>query len=528
MKPFLYRNAEINNREVIVILAMIKSNIEKEDINLGIMTLNRAFCSNNNFCNSMIKYMKMKLANFIIEKNKLINIGELITYKILPKKFFNKDLTQFIYKRYLDNQINMMQTDPDYFIFLIIPFAFSTNIKLYVNEGFGKTQLIHDNSPLQNQLTIELIYSDQKYQIAYTSSYFKSYFNDLSYDIFDKFNYNENDIVQLFCNDLSCEECKKEAKSIIFPKIKKDTNICQNCLIENINQVLVNRIKYFTKENFEYPEYYTRDIELTESKNNEDNILKLSLPEFKYLYGESSTIKSQLIYLMTNSCLVCGNIFNLEDDFLKMTCGCKICKNCVGNFISKDTNEKIILSNFEKMKSQIKPSICACGNPFDIDYAIISLYNDQELEQYKIKANERLINFCTKYCMKCGISNKKNNKGNYINIEIIKDNENKDYNCCEEKHTLCRKCFKNLSQLIQDKIKKGEFDKNSEDYSIDCIICNRKHIIKIPKKLKKLIEFEQEGNKDDDDSSSNDNNKDKIPRKRRKKDKDDNACCKIY
>ena len=531
VKPFHYRNAEIKTNEVLIILGMIKSNIEKDDINLAIMTLNRAFCSNNNFCNSMIKYMKMKLANFIIENNKLFDIGELITYKILPKKYFNKELTIFNYKSYLDNRINMMQTDPDFFVFLITPFALLANLKLYVNEGFGKIQLIHDNSPLKNSLTIELIYSEQQYKIAYTSSYFKSHFNDLSYDILNKINYNENNCIKLFCDDLYCEQCKIQSKSIILEKIQKDFPICQNCLIDNINKVLVKRITYFTKENFEFPEYYTRDIELTEPKKYEEEILKLSLPEFKYLYGESSNIQSHLIYLMTNSCLICGNLYHLEEEFIQMNCGCKICKMCVGKFIMKDTSDKIILTNFEKMKSNIKPSICACGNPFDIDYAIYLLYNDQELEHYKTKANERLINICSKFCMKCGIPSKKDNKGNYMNIEIIKDNENKDYNCCEEKHTLCRKCYKSISQLIQDKIKKGEFDKESEDFSIDCIICNTKHIIKIPKKLKKLIEFEQEENnkkKGDSDSGSNDDNKDEIPRKKRKKDKEDNACCKIY
>ena len=533
MKPFQYRNAKIKKNEAIVILGMLKSSIEKDDINLGIMTLNRAFCSNNNFCNAMIKYMKMKLANFIIENSDLFDIDELINNNIVPKKYFEKEFTIFNYKDILNNRINMMQTDPDFFVFLITPLALMANLKLYINEGFDKIQLIHNNSPLQNALTIELIYSNQKYQIAYSSSYMNSHINDLSYDIFEHFNYNDDNCIKLFCDDLYCDECKKQTKSIILEKIEKDFPICQNCLMNNINNVLLKRIKYLTKENFKCPEYYTRDIELTDPNKNEENVLKLSLPEFKILYGESSNIRSQLIYLMTNSCLLCGNIYNLEDEFIKMNCGCKLCKNCVGNNITKDTNGDIILLNFEKMKSKQKPSICICGNPFDIDFAIPLLYDDQELETYKIKANQRLIDYCSRFCMKCGIFDKKNNKGSYINVEIIKDNENNDYNCCEEKHTLCRKCAKNLSQLIQDKIKKEEFDENSEDFSMDCVICNRKHLIKLPKKIKKLIEFEKDENnknkdKDDDEPSFNNNNNDEIPRKRRKRDKDDNACCNIY
>ena len=44
-------------------------------------------------------------------------------------------------------------------------------------------------------------------------------------------------------------------------------------------------------------------------------LVKLSNPEFKYLFRESSTIKSQLIYLVTNSCLLCGNVYESKDEF---------------------------------------------------------------------------------------------------------------------------------------------------------------------------------------------------------------------
>ena len=102
---------------------------------------------------------------------------------------------------------------------------------------------------------------------------------------------------------------------ITLDRIKKEFPICNNCLIENINKVITNRIKNIIKDNFNYPEYYLRDIELTDS--NENNYLKLSNPEFKYLFGESSTIKSQLIYLMINSCLLCGNVYESKDEFMK-------------------------------------------------------------------------------------------------------------------------------------------------------------------------------------------------------------------
>ena len=519
MKPFKERNPEIKKNEVLVILGIILSNVQKEDINSAILTLNRAFSSNDNFCQTIIKYMKVKLEKFIQENHNLFNIGELISNDIIPKKYFDKNLTTFNYLFYLEQKVKMMQTDPDYFIFLITPLTFNVNLKLYVNEGFNKTQLIHDNSPFQNGLCIELIYSQQKYQIAYTYSLYNTYKNDLLYEVVD-FLENDKDCIQLFCDEIVCEQCKKQSMEITLDRIKKEFPICNNCLIENINKVITNRIKNIIKDNFNYPEYYLRDIELTDS--NKNNYLKLSNPEFKYLFGESSTIKSQLIYLMINSCLLCGNVYESKDEFINLICGCRLCKNCIGETIMKDTSDLIILCNFEKKKSRKKPSLCACGNPFEVDNAILLLYNNDEIENYKTKANQRLKDYCLKYCMRCLHSDKKrNNKGSYINVEIIKDNEIKDFNCTQEKHILCRNCFKELTNLIKSKIKQGEIDKESENFFVDCNICNNKHLIKIPKKLKNIINSEEE-NEEFNEEDFNEGIK------RKKKDKDDNACCNVF
>ena len=66
-----------------MILGIILSNVQKEDINSAILTINRAFSSNDNFCQTMIKYMKVKLEKFIQENHNLFNIGELISNDII-------------------------------------------------------------------------------------------------------------------------------------------------------------------------------------------------------------------------------------------------------------------------------------------------------------------------------------------------------------------------------------------------------------------------------------------------------------
>ena len=297
MNPFHFRNIEIKKNEVLIILGMILSSMKKDDINNSIIILNRAFCSNDNFSNSMIKYMKFKLGNFISDNYNLFNYNELISNKILSKKYFNKDLKNFNYNKYLNERLLMMQTDPDFFIFLISSLTFNCNVKLYINEAFGELQLIHDNKINENEINIHLIYYEKNFQIAYLNDYYNNNINELSYKIYENENIDNDNIIKLFCDNITCEKCLKESKEIILEKILPNFPICQNCLINNINKVLSNRIKYFSKDNYKYQEYYTRDIDLyIENNLEENNKLKLSIPEFKYLFRENNNKISQIIF----------------------------------------------------------------------------------------------------------------------------------------------------------------------------------------------------------------------------------------
>ena len=540
MNPFHFRNIEIKKNEVLIILGMILSSMKKDDINNSIIILNRAFCSNDNFSNSMIKYMKFKLGNFISDNYTLFNYNELISNKILSKKYFNKDLKNFNFNKYLNERLLMMQTDPDFFIFLISSLTFNCNVKLYINEAFGELQLIHDNKINENEINIHLIYSEKNFQIAYLNDYYNNNINELSYKIYENENIDNDNIIKLFCDNITCEKCLKESKEIILEKILPNFPICQNCLINNINKVLSNRIKYFSKDNYKYQEYYTRDIDLyIENNLEENNKLKLSIPEFKYLFGENNNIISQMIFLMNNSCLICGNLFEKENDFLIMNCNCKLCKNCIGEIILKDTDDKIILLTFEKIKLNIKPTICSCGNPFDLDDAILKLYNEEELKKYKEKANQRLIKFCFKYCMIC----LKKNDMNFFNVEILKDKNNNDnnntfdYNCTNENHILCNNCFFNLEEIAESENQKNIDDDDYLSLEIDCCICYRKHLIKLNKNDKKSKKKEKDKNNNKekdkseikDDSEINDSviNNEKEKKKKKKK-INESSCCNIF
>lgn len=81
------------------------------------------------------------------------------------------------------------------------------------------------------------------------------------------------------------------------------------------------------------------------SSNNEETI---SNSDIKDLTG--SSIYEHILFLIKNTCLICNSAIPDNDMYITMPCDCKICKNCAGNFVLKDTNDKIILNVFENSK----------------------------------------------------------------------------------------------------------------------------------------------------------------------------------
>ncbi len=472
---FTYRNVEINKEETSIILDIIIKYIEENKIKDSIDCLNKSFCSNDNFCNSMVKYMKMKLANFIKENEKLFNFNELLSNKIISKIFFENNL--FKCSNYISEKVLIMQSEPDLFIYLITPLALKANLKLFVNESSGKKQLIHENIVFENEIIVDLLYLKRSYSIFYRKNYFHDNLQ-LYYNISDEdiFNTNEFEGTPNMANDQKdiyedvikielsvnkqCEDCGKKANKIFLDKICPNFPICQSCLKINTNKVISNRLTNLINDGYENIEYYSRNINLTEEKDKRNLIL--SSFEFKFLYGRSETIYSQMI---NNSCLKCRILFQ-DNNHFKMDCGCKFCYDCINKII--ENSEKNFLSTYQ-------PEKCNC-DILDINKVINKRFTEAESNKYKEEAYQRLTKFWNQYCMICAKESKKNNdqnKGdNLLEIEIKKEEGERAVQVDNQNHKICKNC----ANLEGNKLIKQ--NKKDDDISLECKLCHKSHLIR--------------------------------------------------
>ena len=486
IKTFSYKNIQVNQNETLFILLIILEYLEKDDIINSIKFLNRAFCSNDNFCNTLVKYMKIKLSNFIKEYYQFLNSDEIINNNIISKKYYNTQ-KEFNYYIYSKEKILLMQSEPDLFIYYITPFVFKIDLRIYSIESFGEKNLTLSNIPFENKFKIDLIYVNKKYLIAYNDTYYANNSEFFNYDIKnddieDKLiitdmgdeeiisikQINYDDIIEICDSNFKCDKCNKKTNQIILKKICPNSKICQNCLKINIDKVLLNRSQNIKKDGYENIEYYSRNIQLTD--NNEINMLFLTIIEFKFLYGEKSTFLSELLDLLNSICSSCGNSVEYEL-LIQMKCGCKICKNCLANIIINYTDNKIILNSNEKillLQKKESPK-CKCGDLLDIDFIISKIYTEEELKEYKEKALERLKNN-KKICLKCkkefdlneentiNINNDESNKKNENN-KNDKENKNKNDNKNKNKND---KENKNKNEK-ENKNKNEKENKNKND-----------------------------------------------------------------
>ena len=110
---------------------------------------------------------------------------------------------------------------------------------------------------------------------------------------------------------------------------------------------------------------------ITSSFDTSYNILYMCLHTFSLF---NRTIPQQLLYTMDCLCFNCMK--PLDKTFNKMPCGCKLCNSCLINFIMEGTDHHIILNEYEKHTSKLKKVKCCCGNPFDLEAGIESLYKE--------------------------------------------------------------------------------------------------------------------------------------------------------
>ena len=468
----------INIQEVLTILKIIFTHLEKKNIIQAYTVLINAFKENSYFEKGLIYFVKYCLKQFIIDNYILFNIDYL--NEIISKQYINNLNNQFDYKNYIQQKIIISQDDIKYevLIYYILPLIFPINLIIYTNSNCKTNKLIFKNKT-NNKSKIYDIQLNIKFgntTIIYNDSFYKKYKNIIPYT--NEFNY-PIDKLQKIKNNVICKECNScpDYYIQVGPKIKP---LCKKCLINAINKVINKRFILFQEDLFFYEEYYCSKIKLT---NALENNLYLSLNDIKILLPNYNDISDEIHNLIINKikCDICNQIFNSSKYSICLyPCGNLLCDKCFNKFINNITHKRIILNNFE-IKTENFEYICpvtTCKNNRikNIDNFIFKYFDNVE-ENIK-KAEERLETQAKNFCCVCKkISNKY-----YFEIEINKSNKKKNL-----KHCLCNECKKNL-----DSQKKNSLKRNNQTKFI-CEICDEYHIYN-------LLNIEKNKNKDKNES----------------------------
>lgn len=512
---FAFRNCGIIKKEVYIILRRILNQMKENKIYDAIKTLNRGFCMNDNFCNCLIKYMKIKISEFLIHNKGRFNAEELITNKFICETYFDEE-KKLNCEKYNNDKVLMMQTEPEVFIVYITPYVFpNATMRLYVNERNEvkpmtieikslnecnkKENLICNKfDPKNYNLNIDLIYASKHgYSIAYDNSYFTKNANELSYLVIKEKDKNICDSFDVLLQSEKCEKCKNTCSQIQF-KIVPSQIFCIECVKRKIGKILSTRIARFKSENCTNLEFYTRPIALHYTKQYE-----LGDCEVNDLIGMG--IGEQFILKMKSTCLRCLEFIDQDCNSRILSCGCKMCLNCLGAFIMKDSNEFVILSSFEEKYLRFEKSKCVCGKMIDLSEVRRLVYTVDELEEYRNKAKERSKKYLMFYCMRCGCSlrkeetkgnvnvNGKKDEGNLVDAEPKKETQTQNANLkkfeiikeiqdVKDNHLICEKCGDEYDNELKKRIRDKEIKKEDKYTKIHCIICDIEHEIHYPLK----------------------------------------------
>ena len=516
------KNNELNDlMKMFCFFTLIYTNMVNKNIAEAEKMLEYAFKYEESFGNFFTLFMKLRINHFI-EINK-----DIFTYekycknkKLIDKNYYEEG--KFLYEKYINNYLLINQMEPSLFIISLVPYVFNVSMNLYIKEKNYSFEKICFDLKENSQTNISILYSNYSYHIienylvdnntlrdldiANTLDLEKSYFK----------NFNKNNYISI--EDKKCNICNN-TKFIIFLKKLQNikSTICLNCLKNTINEIFIKRYDKMISENFQYLEFYLRDIPLTSNKDNE--FIFLSPPEFYCLF--ECNICTYFRNLIINLCDLCRNFKN---KIITKECGCKRCLDCA----KKEINSNLALTNFEKKYLKKDHFMtCQCNKKNDIvKYSNIINDNLDEEEKMKIKKDidSKIQQEFKDYCMYCG-TNLNNNKIGGENLLLDKIKVKINGKLIE--HCICRNCNgKKISSNI-------------------CIICQQKHekdeieeIEKKPKKDGDKNKPKYEKNEKEDKKKNNghnniniknstktENEKEKIKKKKRKENKESNVPC---
>lgn len=475
------RNYEANYKEVFSVLDIILFKMENDSTADVIQFFNRTYCMLDNLAKTLIKYMKIKIASFLKQHHNLINLKHFIDHNSISKAYINPSTNKFNdVNTFINEHITVMETEPEPFIFYIIPFVFPGIELTIIPDGEAKEQFlvyqryIPDNSKLLNKCDIILLYTNAAYNLIYSDKKRADLgYTKITRSVTNKKTYSDKEVKCLTCNKLN---------GIEFEKLNQI--LCKDCLYEKTKLVILERVRYFIDEHYSNLEYYIRPIKLS----HKDKQLELTDLDIKVLFNDDyiNSIYRLFLFYVKSTCHRCGVVYNKEDvESIILECGCRMCKNCVGNHILRGTNGEIVLNVFEKKKYELQSQLCLCNKEFNVDNAIKKVYNDNEIEKFTIEAKERLKDYLKRYCLIC--EKKLADKGDDLSAKGLKfiNISDEDVNEFNKEHAICFECFEYMCQnrnkrnVNNDNDKKDKNEKaHNNMLEVNCMVCCKIHIVK--------------------------------------------------
>ncbi len=134
---------------------------------------------------------------------------------------------------------------------------------------------------------------------------------------------------------------------------------------------------------------------------------------------------------------------------------------------------------------------CACGNQFDVEYAITM--SKTNIDQYIMQANDRLMKQAQTYCAMCrsnvGLKAEKDKAG--VNGPLVLNKfpivPEEDPKVANTTHVLCKNCIFALKGDLMRMTREGKLSSSSKTVPLKCIVCSKKvHQVEL-KVLKPLM-----------------------------------------
>ena len=466
-QTFTNKDYCVNYNEVLLVLKHILTRVKDKSMHLNelLYYYNKMFSMLDNFNKALIKYMKSKIAMFLKDNAKAIDINAFVENKCVSKQYINTATNQFAdINAFITEHITLMQHEPELFTLFLVPFAFP-GVELtitpehneYINSlVFPRCTTAYHDEHHTNNVDIALVYSTtHHYKIKYT----EQRKTELNYTAVPRCS------IQFTSHkdtEYTCDTCTKQ-NGVVFYKLNEA--LCKHCLYDKVKQIILDRARCLINEHYYNIEYYSRPIKLT---TEDDKQLELNDNEIKVLFiGKNITSINQLLLLYARTtCHKCGVVYDdKQSELITLNCGCTLCKQCAAQFVMNGTLEQIVLNAFEKKKFNITQQLCLCMKHFDVDNAVQLLYPKEEVEEYKDKAVKRMEDYLYRYCMLCERKLAERNKKVQERVErVIVYEQN-----MKLKHTICETCIHVLTE------RNNVINAEGKVVTLECKVCSTQH-----------------------------------------------------